>query len=48
MTLKMFSVSVRYLFYQPMDQKIKTWPVRFSAIETPNMERALLHWPIML
>ena len=38
MTLKMVSVSVRYLFYQPMDEKIKTWPLRFLAKETPNME----------
>ena len=28
MTLKMVSVSVRYLFYQPMDEKIKTWTLR--------------------
>ena len=28
MTLKMVSVSVRYLFYQPMDKKIKTWTLR--------------------
>ena len=34
------SVSVRYLFYQPMDEKIKTWPLRFPAKENPNMEKA--------
>ena len=27
----MVSVSVRYLFYQPVDEKIKTWPLRFPA-----------------
>ena len=27
----MVSVSVRYLFYQPMDEKIKTWTLRFPA-----------------
>ena len=29
----MVSESVRYLFYQPMDEKIKTWTLRFSAKE---------------
>ena len=24
-------VGVRHLFYQPMDEKIKTWPLRFPA-----------------
>ena len=33
---KMVSVSVHYLFYQPMDEKIKTWTLRFSAQENPN------------
>ena len=42
------SVSVRYLFYQPMDEKIKTWPLRFPAKENPNMEKALFDWPIVL
>jgi len=37
----MVSVSVRYLFYQPMDEKIKTWTLRFAAKENPNMEKAL-------
>ena len=31
----------RYLFYQPMDEKIKTWPLRFPAKENPNTEKAL-------
>ena len=44
----MVSVSVRYLFYQPMDEKIKTWPLRFPAKENPNMEKALFNWPIVL
>ena len=43
----MVSVSVRYLFYQPMDEKIKTWPLRFPAKENPNMEKALFDWPIV-
>ena len=30
----MVSVSVRPLFHQPMDEKIKTWPLRFPAKET--------------
>ena len=47
MTLKN-GVSVRYMFYQPMDEKIKTWPLRFPAKENPNMEKALFDWPIVL
>ena len=42
---KMVSGSVRYLFYQPMDEKIKTWTLRFPAKENPNMEKVLLDWP---
>ena len=42
------SVSFRYLFYQPMDEKIKTWTLRFPAKENPNMEKALFDWPIVL
>ena len=48
MTLKNGFVSVRYLFYQPVDKKIKTWPLRFPAKENPNMEKALFDWPIVL
>ena len=43
----MVSVSVRYLFYQSMDEKIKTWPLRFPTKENPNMEKALFDWPIV-
>ena len=45
---KVFLVRVRYLFYQPMEEKIKTWPLRFPAKENPNMEKALFDWPIVL
>ena len=45
---KMVSVSVRYLFYQLMDGKIKTWTLCFPAKENPNMEKALFDWPILL
>ena len=31
-----------------MDEKIKTWTLRFPAIENPNMEKALFDWPIVL
>ena len=48
MTLKIVSISVRYLFYQPMDEKIKTWTLRFPAKENPSMEKALFDWPIVL
>ena len=44
----MVTVSVRYLFYKPMDEKIKTWTLRFPAKENPNMEKALFDWPIVL
>ena len=44
----MVSVSNRYFFYQQMDEKIKTWPVRFPAKENPTMEKALFDWPIVL
>jgi len=37
----MVSASVCYLFYQPMDEKIQRWPLRFPAKENPNMEKAL-------
>ena len=37
----MVSVGVRYLFYQPMDKKIKTWTLRFPAKENLNIEEAL-------
>ena len=45
---KMVSVSVRYLYYQPMDEKIKTGTLGFPAKENPNMERALFDWPMVL
>ena len=36
------------MFYQPMDENIKTLPLRFPAKENPNMEKALFDWPIVL
>ena len=44
----MVSVSVRYFFYQPIDEKIKIWPLHFPVKENPNMGKALFDWPIML
>ena len=44
----MVSVTVRYLFYQPMDDKIKTWTLRCRAIENPDTEKTLVDWPIVL
>ena len=35
----MVLVSVRYLFYQPIDEKIKPWTLRFPAKENPNMSK---------
>ena len=48
MTLKMASVNVRHLLYQPMDEKIKTWLLCFPAKENPNVEKTLFDWPIVL
>ena len=31
-----------------MDEKNKTWTLRFPAKENPNMEKALFDWPIVL
>ena len=31
-----------------MDEKVKTWTLRFPAKENPNMEKALFDWPIVL
>ena len=31
-----------------MNEKFKTWTLRFAAKENPNMERALFDWPIVL
>ena len=44
----MVSVSVRYLFYQPMDEKIKTWPLRFPVKYEYDMAKALFDWSIVL
>ena len=44
----MVSVSVRYLFYRLMNEKIKTWILRFPAKESPNMEKAWFDEPIVL
>ena len=44
----MVSVSVCYLFYQPIEEKNQTWTLRFPAKENPNMERALFDWLILL
>ena len=44
----MVSVSVPYLFYQPVDEKIKTWTLRLPTKENPYMEKALFDWPIVL
>ena len=44
----MVAVSVRYLFYRPMNEKLKTWTLRFPAKESPNMEKALFDEPIVL
>ena len=38
----------RCLFYQPMDEKIETWPLCFPAKENPNVEKALFDWPVVL
>ena len=47
LTKKMVSVSVRHLFHKSMDEKIKTWTLRFPDKENPTMEKALFDWPIV-
>ena len=44
----MVSLRVRYLFYRPVNEKIKTWPLCFPDKENPNIEKALFDWPIEL
>ena len=44
----MVSVRVCYLFYQQMDEKIKTWLLSFPVKENPGTEKALFDWPIVL
>ena len=45
----MVLVTVRYLFYQPMDEKVKTWTLRFPAKETLIWRRhCSINWPIVL
>ena len=48
MTLKNGFGNNRYLFYQLMEEKMTTWPLRFPAKEDPSMEKALFDWPIVL
>ena len=48
MTLKNGFGKFSLFFYQPMDEKIKTWTLRFPAKENPNTEKALFDWPIEL
>ena len=51
---KLVSISDRYLFYQPMDEKMKkkkskkTRSLRFPAKGNPNMEKALFDWSVVL
>ena len=45
---KIILVSVHYLFYQPVDEKIKTWPLCFPTKENPYMGQTLFNWPNML
>ena len=44
----MVSVSVRYLFYQLTDEKIKKRGLFVSRQKNPHMEKALFDWPIVL
>ena len=46
--MTLVSVNFRHLFYQPMEEKIKTWTLRLPAKEISDMEKALFHWPIVL
>ena len=48
MTLKNGFVKCSLFVYQPVDEKIKTWTLRFPAKENPYMEKTLFDWPIVL
>ena len=48
MTLKKGFDKCSLLFYQLMDENIKTRPLRFPAKENPNTEKALFDLPIVL
>ena len=48
MTLKSSFGKCLLLFYKPMDEKIKTWTLRFPAKENPNMGKVWFDWPIVL
>ena len=37
-----------FIFFHPLDEKIKTWLLLFPAKENPNMEKALFDRPIVL
>ena len=37
-----------FVLSEPIEEKIKTWPLCFPTKEKPNMEKALFDWPIML
>ena len=36
------------LFNQPLDDRIRTWTLRFPAKENPSIEKALIDWPNVL
>ena len=48
MTLKSSFGKCLLLFYKPVDEKIKTWTLRFPAKENPNLGKVLFDWPIVL
>ena len=48
MTLKSSFGKGLLLFYKPMDEKIKTWTLRFPARENTNVGKVLFDWPIVL
>ena len=48
MTLKSSFGKCLLLFYKPVDEKIKTWTLRFPAKENPNLGKILFDWPIVL
>ena len=48
MTLKNGFGECSLFVCQPVDEKSKTWPLRFPAKETPNMGKTLFEWQIVL
>ena len=48
MTLKNGFDNCSLFVFQPMDERIKTWTLRFPTKENPSVEKTLFDWPVVL